>query len=84
MNTYSTLRSIKISAASSDTAGSGDAVLPAHILKALGAEVGDFLSVKSTSEGLLIAYDPMFSKAMKAADKIMEENREAFAALAKM
>ena len=67
------MRSIKLS-----TVGeSVGLVLPETFLKKMGVEVGDYLEVKETPNGIeLSPTSADFSEAMEIAEKVMSDNRD--------
>jgi putative addiction module antidote len=58
-------------------------VLPKEILSRLHVEKGDSLYITETPDGVqLTPYDEKFARVMKAADKVMRENRDVLRKLA--
>ena len=58
-------------------------VLPKEILSRLHVEKGDSLYITDTPDGVqLTPYDEKFAQVMKAADKVMRENRDVLRKLA--
>jgi putative addiction module antidote len=58
-------------------------VLPKEILSRLHVEKGDSLYITETPDGVqLTPYDEKFAQVMKAADKVMRENRDVLRKLA--
>ncbi len=58
-------------------------VLPKEILSRLRVEKGDSLYITETPDGVqLTPYDEKFAQVMKAADKVMRENRDVLRKLA--
>lgn len=80
MNKHVTLTTVKVT-----TVGNSVGVtLPKEVLAKLRVGKGDTLCLTETPDGVLLTpYDPLFAKAMEAAETIMRENRDALKALAK-
>lgn len=58
-------------------------VLPKEILSRLRVEKGDSLYITETPDGVqLTPYDEKFAQVLKAADKVMRENRDVLRKLA--
>jgi putative addiction module antidote len=80
MNDMSSINKCKVTT----VGNSAGITLPKEVLAKLRIGKGDYLTLVETQDGyLLTPYDSNFANAMKAAETIMRENRDALRELAK-